>query len=124
MTTIQIELPDSVFSHLQLQPQALSKEIQLFAAAKWYNLGKISLPDAVEMTGLTYQEFVRTLSRLKMSPFTNSAAKKQILSQIEREQHAQEMMKYAGCWSDMPDKDFEGFLQDIENRRCKTLTLN
>jgi predicted HTH domain antitoxin len=124
MTTIQIELSESVFSNLHQQPKALSKEIQLFAAAKWYNQGKISLPEAVEMTGLTYQEFVRSLSRLKMSPFKNSAAKKQTLSQTEREQHAQEMMKYAGSWSDMPDEDFEGFLQDIEKRRCKTLTLN
>lgn len=122
MTSIQIELPDSVFSHLHQEPQELAKEIQLFAAATWYNMGKISLPEAVEMTGLTYQEFVRTLSRLKMSPFKNSVAK--TLSKTERELHAQEMMKYAGSWSDMPDKDFDAFLQDIEKRRCNALTLN
>jgi len=122
MTTIQIELPDSVCSHLHQEPQELAKEVQLFAAAKWYNLGKISLPEAVEMTELTYQEFVRTLSRLKMSPFKNSAVK--TLSKAEREQHAKEMMKYAGSWSDMPDEDFEAFLQDIEKRRCNTFTLN
>lgn len=124
MTTVQIELPDSVFSHLHQEPQELAKEIQLFAAATWYNMGKISLPEAVEMTGLTYQEFVRTLSRLKMSPFKNSAAKKEALRKATSEDNAQQIMKYAGCWSDMPDEDFEGFLQDIEKRRCNAFTLN
>ncbi len=124
MTTIQIELPESVFSHLHKYPQELSKEIQLFMATKWYNLGKISLPEAVEMTGLTYQEFVRTLSRLKMSPFKNSATKNEALQKATSEKNAKKIMKHAGCWSKMPDKDFEGFLQDIEKRRCNVLTLN
>jgi hypothetical protein len=124
MTSIQIELPDSVFSHLQQEPDKLAKEMQLFAAAKWYNMGKISLPEAVEMTGLTYQEFVRALSRLKMSPFKNSVAKKEALRKATSVDNAQRIMKYAGCWSDMPDEDFEAFLQDIDKRRCDVLTLN
>jgi hypothetical protein len=117
MAILQIELPDSVFSNLRESIPEISKEIQLFAAAKWYNMGKISLPDAVEMTGLTYQEFVRTLSRFSMSPFKNSTAKKAALSKAERENHAMEMMKYAGCWSDMPEADFQEFLQDIDKNR-------
>ena len=124
MTTLKIELPDSVFSNLHQSMPELSKEIQLFAAAKWYHMGKISLPDAVEMTGLTYQEFVRTLSRLFMSPLKNSRTKEAALSKTERENHALEMMKYAGCWSDMPEADFQEFLQDIDkNRHRQNFTL-
>jgi len=121
MTTVKIELPDTIFSNLHQTAKALSKDIQLFAAATWYNTGKISLPEAVEITGLTYQEFVRTLSRLHMSPFKNTTQKK-VLSKIEREHHAKEMMKFAGSWSDMPDEEFEDFMQDIENRRKSVYT--
>jgi hypothetical protein len=85
-------------------------------------MGKISLPDAVDMTGLTYQEFVRTLSRLNMSPFKNTT-KKETLSKAEREKHAQEMMKYAGSWNDMPEADFQEFLQNIEKNRQNAFTL-
>jgi predicted HTH domain antitoxin len=123
MTKLQIELPDSVFSNLHQTTQELSQEIQLFAAAKWYNMGKISLPQAVEMTGLTYQEFVRTLSRLSMSPFKNSTAKKEALRKATSEHNAQQIMKYAGSWSDMPEADFQEFLLDIEKHRQNAFIL-
>jgi hypothetical protein len=45
-----------------------------------------------------------------------------VLSKIEREHHAKEMMKFAGSWSDMPDDEFEDFMQDIENRRKSVYT--
>jgi len=31
----------------------------------------------------------------------------------------EEIMRFAGCWEDMPDEDFENFLKDITERRKK-----
>lgn len=123
MTKLQIELPDSVFSNLHQTPQELSKELQILAAAKWYSIGKISLPQAVEITGLSYQEFIRTLSRLSMSPFENSTTKKEALRRATSQHNAQQIMKYAGSWNDMPEADFQEFLQDIEKHRQNAFTL-
>lgn len=30
---------------------------------------------------------------------------------------ADEIMKFAGCWNDMPDQEFDNFLEEITERR-------
>jgi hypothetical protein len=123
MSTIQIELPDSILSTLSRSPQDLSKDIQFLAAANWYDTGKITLTEAIQITGHTYQGFIRDLKHLKalLSPDSTKSTEK--LPNVTNEQNDGEgIMKYAGCWSDMPEADFEEFLQDIYKRRQDPLT--
>ncbi|HAI70232.1 MAG TPA: hypothetical protein DCM38_12455 [Gammaproteobacteria bacterium] len=47
----------------------LTQEMRVAAAAKWYELGKISQEKAAEMAGLNREEFMLTLSHLQVSPF-------------------------------------------------------
>jgi len=51
------------------QPPELTEEMRVAAAAKWYELGKISQEKAAEIAGLNREEFMLTLSRLQVSPF-------------------------------------------------------
>jgi hypothetical protein len=123
MTTIQIELPDSILSALNQSPQELSKEIQFLAAANWYNTGKITLTEAIHITGHTYQGFVRELKHLKtlLAQETTTPAEK-LPYVIDQQNEVNSIMKYAGCWSDMSDADFEEFLRDIYKRRQDPFT--
>jgi len=52
----------------QLTPQ-FTEEMRVAAAAKWYELGKISQEKAAEIAGLNREEFMLTLSSLQVSPF-------------------------------------------------------
>ncbi len=54
-------------------PSQLSQEIRVAAAAKWYELGRISQEKAAEMAGLNREEFMIRLSRLQVSPFQYTA---------------------------------------------------
>ncbi|MBF2028452.1 MAG: hypothetical protein IGS48_17075 [Oscillatoriales cyanobacterium C42_A2020_001] len=39
------------------------------------------------------------------------------LSDEETETNANSVMSYAGCWNDLPDEMFDGFLEDTAQRR-------
>lgn len=122
MTSIQIEVPDSVFSSLRKTPDELSKEVQFLAVANWYDTNQIGITEAIKMTGHTYQSFIRALKILKKVPPQPSTPPEK-MSEAERKSHAEQMMKFAGSWSDMSDADFEEFLQDIYKRRQGVFTL-
>ena len=74
MTTISVELPESVFSALREAPQTFVKEMRLAAAVKWYEMGKLSQGKAAEVAGLTRWEFINALARFQVSPFQYTAA--------------------------------------------------
>ena len=73
MTTLAVELPESVFSALRRSPQEFVQEMRLAAAVKWYELGQLSQGKAAEVAGLTRAEFIEALSRFRVSPFQYSA---------------------------------------------------
>ncbi len=33
-----------------------------------------------------------------------------------------EIMRFAGCWEDMPDKEFEDFLEEVSERRQRAFS--
>lgn len=73
MTTIPIELPESIFSSLRRTPEDFVKEMRIAAAVKWYELKQLSQGKAAEVAGLTRAEFIEALSRFQVSPFQYTA---------------------------------------------------
>ena len=73
MTTLAVELPESVFSALRRSPQEFVQEMRVAAAVKWYELGQLSQGKAAEVAGLTRTEFIEALSRFQVSPFQYTA---------------------------------------------------
>lgn len=73
MTTLAVELPESVFSALRRSPQEFVGEMRIAAAVKWYEVGQLSQGKAAEVAGLTRAEFIEALSRFQVSPFQYTA---------------------------------------------------
>lgn len=73
MTTLAIQVPDKLFAVLHKTPLELTREIQLIAAAKWYDMGQISQEKAAEFAGLSRETFMLEISRLGVSPFQYTA---------------------------------------------------
>ena len=68
MATLTINLPETVFSALQADPDEFICRMRIAAAVKWYELGKISQGKGAEIAGLSRAEFIDALSELKVSP--------------------------------------------------------
>ena len=73
MQTVQIHLPDTVFSALRKAPKEFVQEMRIAAAVKWYELGDISQDKAAEIAGLNRAEFINTLARYQVSVFQYTA---------------------------------------------------
>jgi predicted HTH domain antitoxin len=84
MTTIPVELPESVFSALRFAPDEFVREMRLAAAIKWYELGRISQGKAAEIAGLSRAAFIDALSRFQVSPFQYSA--EEVAEEVARAQ--------------------------------------
>ena len=67
MKTIQVQLPEAVFSALRKSPDDFVQEMRIAAAVKWYELGDVSQGKAAEIAGLTRADFIAALSRYKVS---------------------------------------------------------
>ena len=72
-TTLTIEMDDDVFPALQEEPEQMVREMRLFSAAKWYELGRVSQGKAAEIAGLSRADFISALSRFSVSPFQETA---------------------------------------------------
>ena len=73
MTTIQIALPDEVLISMKKTPEEFSREIRIAAAAKLYELGKLSSGRAAELAGVSRVSFLQLLSKYNVPIFDLSA---------------------------------------------------
>lgn len=71
--TLAIELGDDVFPALQEDPEQMAAEMRLFAAVRWYQIGRVSQSKAAEIAGLSRSAFLAALSPFSVSPFQESA---------------------------------------------------
>lgn len=70
---LEIEVPESTLSALRQAPRELSACLRLMAAAKLYEMGELSQERAADLAGLSRQDFLLSLSRLRVSPFQGHA---------------------------------------------------
>ena len=69
MTTLNIELPDQIFSVMRYAPEDLKKEMRLAAAAVWYEQGKVSQEMAAKIAGMNRTDFLLALARMGKDSF-------------------------------------------------------
>jgi len=70
MKTLNIELPDQVFSVMRYAPEEFKNEMRLAAAAVWYEQGKISQEMAAKIAGMNRTDFLLALARMGKDSFT------------------------------------------------------
>ena len=75
MSTVQIsiELDRSVLSAMRQDPPNFAREMRLAAAAKWYELGRVSQSKAAEIAGVSRAEFLTALASYGVSPWQYDA---------------------------------------------------
>jgi predicted HTH domain antitoxin len=69
MKTIQIELPDEILLALKETPEGMARTIRLAAAAKLYELGKLSSGRAAEFAGVSRVGFLQNLADYGVAVF-------------------------------------------------------
>jgi len=82
MKTVTIPYPEGLPQTLKLSDSEFTKEVRFLAAAKLYELGKISSGKAAKMAGLDRVSFLKKLGHYKM-PAINIQAE-----EIEKEAEA------------------------------------
>jgi len=73
MKRVEIDLPDETFAGLDRESAELAAEFRAAAAAKWYEVGRVSQEVAAQIAGVSRSEFLTILSRLQVSPMQESA---------------------------------------------------
>lgn len=69
MTTLTLELPESLSAALRCAPEELSSQMRLAAAANWYEAGQLSQEMAAQVAGLSRSDFLLALARLGKNSF-------------------------------------------------------
>ena len=63
MTTIEVQVPDSVLRALHASPADVARDIRVAAAVDWFAKGLLSQGRAAEMSGLSRWAFIQELGR-------------------------------------------------------------
>ncbi len=70
MSMVQIDVPDEVLVSLKESSETISQELSILAAVKLFELGKLSSGRAAQLAGMSRVEFLSTLGRYRVSPFS------------------------------------------------------
>ncbi len=70
--TVEIPVSDDILAALRRDPEGYAAEIRLAAAAKLYELGRVSQGVAAQIAGLSRWDFMFALARFQVSPFQDT----------------------------------------------------
>ena len=70
MRTVQLEVPEEVFISLKHTAETMAQELRSLAAVKLFELGKLSSGRAAQLAGMSRVEFLLTLGRYQVPPFS------------------------------------------------------
>ena len=70
MSNVSLEIPEEILISLKETPETLSREIQILAAVKLFELAKLSSGRAAQLAGMSRVEFLMALGRYQVSPFS------------------------------------------------------
>jgi predicted HTH domain antitoxin len=70
--TVQIQVTDETLAALRRDASGYAAELRLAAAAKLYEVGRVSQEVAVDIAGLSRAEFLRALSQFRVSPLQDT----------------------------------------------------
>ena len=71
--TVRIEVSDETLAALRRDPGEYAQDLRLAAAAKLYELGRVSQEVAADIAGLGREEFLKALASFEVSPFQDTA---------------------------------------------------
>ncbi len=66
MATIEVSLPEEVFTSLHKSTEEIARDVRLAAIVGWYAEGLVSQGKAAELAGLTRYDFLDELARRKV----------------------------------------------------------
>ena len=69
MHTIQLDMPDDVFSALRRSPEEFARELRLAGAIHWYSRGEVSQERAAQIAGMNRLDFLMALAAAKVDAF-------------------------------------------------------
>ena len=72
MSAVQIEIPEEVLISLKETPETIARELQILAAVKLFELGKLSSGRAAQLAGMSRVQFLLLLGQYQVSPFSLS----------------------------------------------------
>lgn len=70
---ISVRIPEEPLISLKEDPETFAHELQMLAAVKLYELGKLSSGRAAQLAGVTRVEFLLALGNYHVSPFVLDA---------------------------------------------------
>jgi len=70
MSTVSIEIPEEVLISLKQTQETIAREMQILAAVKLFEIGKLSSGRSAQLAGMPRVQFLLLLGQYQVSPFS------------------------------------------------------